>query len=103
MSGTKIRGVSDVTRRRVLRRDGHRCVYCQTDVDPLLAHIDHVLPVAYGGQSVVDNLVVACKACNMDKWARTDSHQMFVLAASDHPLAYLAHRILVREGAITDG
>lgn len=32
--------------------------------------VDHVLPVAAGGETVADNLVAACKPCNVGKSSR---------------------------------
>lgn len=34
-------------------------------------HIDHVLAVANGGTDALDNLVVACKPCNLSKGSKT--------------------------------
>jgi hypothetical protein len=46
--------------RRVLRRDGYRCAWC----GGFGSTVDHVIPVCWGGRTVPDNLVVACRACN---------------------------------------
>lgn len=56
-------------RREVFERDGDRCVYCGAVDGPF--HLDHVFPVALGGHSRADNLVVACVPCNLSKGART--------------------------------
>ena len=45
-----------VTRRGVLRRDGHRCGYC----GKAATTIDHVLPRSRGGADSWENLVACC-------------------------------------------
>jgi len=58
-----------LSRKNILRRDGHRCQFCgRTDV-PLT--VDHVLPVSRGGEDSWDNLVCACVDCNNKKGDRT--------------------------------
>ena len=57
-----------LTRRNVLRRDGHRCVYCGAAERLTL---DHVLPKSRGGPDSWENLVAACTPCNNRKGNRT--------------------------------
>lgn len=57
-----------LTRRNVLRRDGHRCQYCGAAERLTL---DHVLPRSRGGKDAWDNLVAACTPCNNKKGNRT--------------------------------
>ena len=56
-------------RRTVLVRDDYYCRYCGRRTQTL--DIDHVIPVKYGGQSTVDNLVTACAKCSRRKNGRT--------------------------------
>jgi 5-methylcytosine-specific restriction endonuclease McrA len=58
-----------VSRRGVLRRDGHRCAYCGKSATT----IDHVLPKSRGGADSWDNLVACCLRCNNVKGDRTAS------------------------------
>jgi 5-methylcytosine-specific restriction endonuclease McrA len=51
----------------VYERDEGRCFYCHCDVTRSTAHLDHVLPSARGGQSVISNLVLSCSKCNVHK------------------------------------
>lgn len=44
----------------------HACVYC----DMPFQEIDHIEPIALGGQNHVDNLVPACETCNRSKGAK---------------------------------
>lgn len=54
----------------VFERDGGHCSYCGADVSESF-HIDHAVPVAYGGGNDPDNLALACATCNLSKGART--------------------------------
>lgn len=56
-----------VSRRGVLRRDGHRCAYCGAAAST----IDHILPRSRGGQDSWENLVACCLRCNNVKGDRT--------------------------------
>ena len=55
-----------LTRRAVLERDAHRCVYCAAKADT----IDHVRPRSRGGGHVWTNVVAACARCNHRKGDR---------------------------------
>lgn len=57
--------VSKRVRYEVLRRDDFTCRYCHSKDNPL--QVDHVIPVALGGTDGPDNLVAACKDCNIGK------------------------------------
>jgi 5-methylcytosine-specific restriction endonuclease McrA len=52
-----------VSRRAVMARDGHRCQYCGAHADS----IDHVTPRSKGGEHSWDNVVAACRPCNVRK------------------------------------
>ena len=60
---TRIPIPSDV-RRAVFERDGGRCVECDSNFD---LQYDHVLPVALGGATTVENLQLLCADCNRRK------------------------------------
>jgi hypothetical protein len=51
----------------VLRRDDHTCRYCGASAPDAKLTVDHVLPVALGGQNDPSNLVTACRDCNAGK------------------------------------
>lgn len=59
--------ISPVTRRGVLRRDDHRCGYC----DAFANTIDHIMPRSRGGAHSWENLVACCLRCNNVKGDRT--------------------------------
>ncbi len=59
--------VSKRVRFEVMRRDGHACRYCGAMAPEAKLHVDHVMPVALGGDDSPGNLVTACVDCNLGK------------------------------------
>lgn len=61
--------VSDLASRRdILDRDKHTCVYCgKAGADT----VDHVQPQSRGGRSSWENLAASCRRCNHTKSDRT--------------------------------
>lgn len=59
-------------RRLVIQRAAHRCEYCKLSQKGQEAtfHIDHVIPVEAGGETVAENLALACVSCSLRKAAR---------------------------------
>ena len=59
-------------RRQIYERDHHRCAYCLTSQDnsSQRLQIDHIVPRAQDGESVIANLCLACSSCNSHKHAR---------------------------------
>lgn len=59
-------------RRLVIQRAANRCEYCGLSQTGQAAtfHIDHIVPVAAGGPTSVDNLALACVSCSLRKSAR---------------------------------
>jgi 5-methylcytosine-specific restriction endonuclease McrA len=51
-------------RRAVFERDGGRCVDCGGSFD---LRYDHILPVAHGGATTLQNLQLLCAECNRGK------------------------------------
>lgn len=60
-------------RRRVQAAARLRCGYCQTQqvVVGYPLHVDHIIPEAIGGQTVEENLWLACSVCNNAKGIQT--------------------------------
>lgn len=52
-----------LNRRGVFARDRHTCQYCGDPADS----IDHVVPRAKGGEHTWENVVAACRPCNVRK------------------------------------
>jgi 5-methylcytosine-specific restriction endonuclease McrA len=58
-----------LSRKNILRRDGHRCQFCgRADIALTL---DHVVPGSRGGDDSWENLVCACVKCNNRKGDQT--------------------------------
>lgn len=59
-------------RRRVAQEAGYRCGYCRTPeaIAGVRLTIEHIIPQARGGQTVLDNVWLACHACNEFKGSR---------------------------------
>ena len=53
----------------VALRAQRRCEYCRAPEDMFNFHfeIDHIIPVAPGGANGLDNMALACPACNLYK------------------------------------
>ena len=66
------KGVS-FSKKNILRRDNFTCQYCGTNGNSLT--VDHILPKSRGGKSNWNNVVVACKPCNLKKGNQTPSEK----------------------------
>lgn len=51
----------------VFKRDSFTCQYCGEKAPDVVLHLDHIHPVAEGGQGDILNLITACKDCNTGK------------------------------------
>lgn len=59
-------------RRLVIQRAANRCEYCKLAQVGQAAtfHIDHIIPVMAGGETVATNLALACVSCSLRKSSR---------------------------------
>jgi 5-methylcytosine-specific restriction endonuclease McrA len=62
-----INGNNTLTSKDVYRllRTSDNCFYCKKLCEE--KHIDHIIPVSRGGQNCLENVVVACTTCNLNK------------------------------------
>lgn len=51
----------------VFKRDSFTCQYCGSKAPDVLLHVDHLIPVAAGGDNELLNLITACESCNLGK------------------------------------
>jgi len=72
---------TSLSRRAVFTRDGHACQYCGAPADS----IDHVLPRSRGGPQAWENMVAACRPCNLRKRDRTPDEANMRLARAPRP------------------
>jgi hypothetical protein len=58
--------------RLVARRARSRCEYCGLSQEGQEAqfHVDHVVPVLHAGETIEENLALACVSCSLRKAAR---------------------------------
>jgi 5-methylcytosine-specific restriction endonuclease McrA len=94
---TKLFGLTGLARpltsdegRRVLERDRYRCRYCGLDgassfENSLIMTVDFVHPRAHKGTKDPENLVTACRPCNLIKGRR-------VFPDLEHARAYVLER-----------
>lgn len=67
-----------MTAQAILRADvwdasDKHCHYCGKELHPLRDFcIDHVVPKCAGGTDAIDNLVAACRPCNLKKGVTSD-------------------------------
>lgn len=71
--------------KRLIARDGKFCHYCGKPLADSVGgynedgiSLDHIMPQALGGSDSIDNLVLACRRCNLEK--RTKHYQEYRLA-----------------------
>ncbi len=59
------------SRRNIFLRDGNRCQYCEKSFNSHHLSLDHVVPRSRGGKTTWENIVCACRKCNVRKGGRT--------------------------------
>lgn len=63
------RYINNSLRAKIIIRDCSTCQMCGKNVrdDHIRVHIDHIVPLSWGGKTVLDNLQVLCSNCNEGK------------------------------------
>lgn len=67
---TKRKPISQTARFEVFKRDAFTCQYCGKKSPDVILHVDHIRPVADGGENDIMNLITSCAECNGGKGAR---------------------------------
>ena len=90
------------SKKNVLRRDAYTCQYCGRNSGERMT-IDHVIPRSLGGRTIWENVVSACRTCNVKK-GNTPLHEarMSLLRKPSRPtsifypgiMAHSPHRII---------
>jgi HNH endonuclease len=67
--------VSETIRELIVARAGSRCEYCRLPTHGQVATfpVDHIIPRSAGGETILNNLALACPHCNAIKWAHAES------------------------------
>lgn len=75
----------------IFERDNFTCAYCgkTSYADSIKLHVDHVIPKAMGGKSIIGNLITSCALCNVTK-------QAMELACVNEILAVIRQRNLAK-------
>jgi 5-methylcytosine-specific restriction endonuclease McrA len=89
------------TRKSVALRDNYTCQYCGATPGRAFLTLDHVIPRSRGGQTTWENVITACRACNMRKGDRTPDEAGLVLRKRPGRPHYLAF-LLLAEAAPRD-
>jgi hypothetical protein len=89
-------GIPETLRKKILReasRNSEKCYLCGCQLNYSLSAdesraddvtIDHIWPQSYGGDSIEENLLPACRSCNSNKkqdypsWAGCDVHSIIL-------------------------
>lgn len=67
----KRKQMSKKLRFEIFKRDGFSCQYCGATPPAVVLEVDHINPVANGGDNDPDNLICACFNCNRGKAANS--------------------------------
>lgn len=69
------RYISAEERDQIERRAEYRCEYCQcwAAYSAQSFVLEHIIPVAKGGKTILDNLCLACGGCNGHKYTKTEA------------------------------
>ena len=70
MAETKRKTISKKIRFEVFKRDSFTCQYCGRMAPDVVLEIDHINPIANGGDNEIMNLVTSCYDCNRGKGKR---------------------------------
>ena len=89
------RQVAGMKRLRIYVRDKFTCQYCgkRKSADDLT--LDHITPRAQAGDSIPENLVTACVACNTRKGNRTPEQARMPLLTAQHKLRVGLDRVML--------
>jgi len=64
------------------------CFFCKNTTSWEEGHLDHLMPVARGGSSDIENLCFACDRCNGEKHAKTVEEYRIWLEARGYPVLF---------------
>ncbi len=65
-----LREIRPLMKVRVWIRDKHCCCFCgrsPANTPGVVLHVDHIVPVARGGKTIIENLRTLCSKCNLGK------------------------------------
>lgn len=83
--------INKKTRFEVFKRDKFTCQYCGRMAPDVILEVDHIKPVAEGGENDILNLITSCRDCNRGK-GREPLSENDALKKQKKALAELAER-----------
>lgn len=89
--------IQTLSRKNILMRDQHACQYCGQTFTSAELEMEHVIPRAQGGRSAWENLVAACRDCNVRKANRTPAEAGMTLLRKPRILTIHTSRALLRQ------
>jgi 5-methylcytosine-specific restriction endonuclease McrA len=94
--------VHEPSRRNILLRDRHQCMYCAVRHRPDKLTLDHVIPKSRGGLKTWGNLVACCEKCNRFKADRTPEEAGMMLIRKPRPATIHTSRFILRSMGAED-
>lgn len=92
-----------LTRKNLMLRDAHQCQYCGKRPPVRDLNIDHVVPRSRGGDDSWENLVTACRVCNLRKgWKTPEEANMHLARRPFRPRWTMTVQILMGAGSRFD-
>jgi hypothetical protein len=67
----------------VFKRDSFTCQYCGSKAPEVVLHVDHLVPVAAGGENDLLNLITSCEGCNLGKSDKALDDQSMLIRQRD--------------------
>lgn len=76
----KRKNITKKVRFEIFKRDSFTCQYCGRMAPDVVLEVDHINPVANGGDNDIMNLITSCAECNRGKGAKklTDKQEIVV-------------------------
>jgi 5-methylcytosine-specific restriction endonuclease McrA len=92
--------VSPDIKRQLRDVQKHRCHHCgRILTTEAMEHVDHTRPVAFGGDSSLDNLRIICQACNLAKSDLLDwtLGRIFDQVWNNQPSSFVRYAVIARD------
>jgi len=84
--GTKHHKFTTKDIQKIWRLSEGKCYYCNKKLEQSNSkswHVDHINPLSNGGINSPDNIVIACRQCNQEKYTKSESE--FYMSKSGTP------------------
>lgn len=105
-TGKKREAINAKLRYKILHRDESKCQRCgKTPDDGVKLHVDHKIPVEWGGETIIDNLWTLCDICNQGKknwFSDEDSNMMKQIMTLDSGYQRLTALFELNPGTFID-